>query len=80
MSYVVYGRKDCIWCYRAKMFLEQRNEDFRYIDINDDSRTKAFLASKGFKTVPQIYLDNQHIGGYTDLVSYFGEGSYGDNA
>lgn len=79
MSYVVYGRQDCNWCFRAKKFLEQKKEDFRYIDIDDDARTKAFLVSKGFKTVPQIYLDNEHIGGYTELVAYFEEGSYGDN-
>jgi glutaredoxin len=80
MTYVIYGRENCNWCVRAKNFLEQREEEYRYIDINDDPRTKAFIVSKGFKTVPQIFEDTKHIGGYKELVGHFGEGNYGDNA
>ena len=80
MSYVVYGREDCGWCRMAKQFLGDRQEEFRYIDISQDDLSKAYLQAEGHKTVPQIYANGAHIGGYTDLVSLFGEGSYGDNA
>ena len=50
------------------------------MDINDDPRTKGFIVGKGFKTVPQIFEDTKHIGGYKEVVGHFGEGNYGDNA
>ena len=80
MSYVIYGREDCSYCRMAKQFLGDRQEEFRYIDISQDDLSKAYLQAEGHKTVPQIYANGAHIGGYTDLVSLFGEGSYGDNA
>ena len=46
---------------------------FRYVDINVAGLTKDDLAAKPGKpvtTVPQIFLDEQHIGGCTDFEAY----------
>jgi glutaredoxin 1 len=69
MSYVIYGRENCNWCMSAKKLLEDHGKEYRYIDINEDVLSKAFLVDQGFKTVPQIWLDKDHIGGYSELHS-----------
>jgi glutaredoxin 1 len=79
MTYVIYGRENCGWCVRAKNLLDGLEEDYRYIDINESDLSRAYLIDNGFKTVPQIWLDTKHIGGYTELVSFLDEGAYGDN-
>lgn len=53
----------------AKKLLEDHGKEYRYIDINEDVLSKAFLVDQGFKTVPQIWLDKDHIGGYSELHS-----------
>ncbi|MFM4649062.1 GrxA family glutaredoxin [Aeromonas bivalvium] len=74
----IFGRPGCPYCVRAKMLAEQLREarddfDFNYVDINVAGLTKDDLASKAGKpvtTVPQIFLDEQHIGGCTDFEAY----------
>ncbi|WP_439825723.1 GrxA family glutaredoxin [Aeromonas caviae] len=74
----IFGRPGCPYCVRAKQIAEQLTEErddfeFRYVDINVAGLTKDDLAAKAGKpviTVPQIFLDEQHIGGCTDFEAY----------
>ena len=71
----IFGRPGCPYCVRAKQIAKQLTEDFefRYVDINVAGLTKDDLAAKAGKpvtTVPQIFLDEQHIGGCTDFEAY----------
>ena len=74
----IFGRPGCPYCVRAKQIAEQLTEDrddfeFRYVDINAAGLTKDDLAAKAgvpVNTVPQIFLDEQHIGGCTDFEAY----------
>ncbi|MCH7371766.1 MULTISPECIES: GrxA family glutaredoxin [Aeromonas] len=74
----IFGRPGCPYCVRAKQIAEQLTEErddfeFRYVDINAEGLTKDDLAVKAGKpvtTVPQIFLDEQHIGGCTDFEAY----------
>ena len=58
----------------AEQLTEERDDfEFRYVDINVAGLTKDDLAAKAGKpvtTVPQIFLDEQHIGGCTDFEAY----------
>ncbi|WP_324035553.1 GrxA family glutaredoxin [Aeromonas caviae] len=74
----IFGRPGCPYCVRAKQIAEQLTEErddfeFRYVDINVAGLTKDDLAAKAGKpvtTVPQIFPDEQHIGGCTDFEAY----------
>ena len=65
--YTIYGRPNCGWCVRAKDLLSSNNVEYKYIDIYEDSKSMAWIKEKGYKTVPQIFDDDEHIGGYNDL-------------
>lgn len=78
MLLVIFGRAGCPFCVRAKDLAEtisQKRDDFsyRYVDINAEGITKADLeksVGKPVNTVPQIFLDEQHIGGFTEFDAY----------
>ncbi|ANB70026.1 glutaredoxin [Aeromonas veronii] len=78
MFAVIFGRPGCPYCVRAVQIAEQLTEQrddfkFRYVDIHAEGITKEDLAKSAGKqvnTVPQIFLDEQHIGGCTDFEAY----------
>jgi len=78
MFTVIFGREGCPFCVRAKELAERlktEREDFnfRYVDIIKENVSKADLeksAGKPCPTVPQIFLDQNHIGGFTDFEAY----------
>ncbi|HEH9419486.1 TPA: GrxA family glutaredoxin [Aeromonas sobria] len=78
MFAVIFGRPGCPYCVRAVQVAEQLTEQrddfkFRYVDIHAEGITKEDLAKstgKPVNTVPQIFLDEQHIGGCTDFEAY----------
>lgn len=78
MYTVIFGRSACPYCVRAKKIAQQLKEsqdnfDFRYIDIHREGITKADLektVGKPVLTVPQIFVDKQHIGGCNEFEAY----------
>jgi glutaredoxin 3 len=60
----VYSTDDCPWCDHAKSLLRAGGLDFEEIDITSD-RASALETTKrsGRHTIPQIFIDNVHIGG-----------------
>ncbi len=78
MFAVIFGRPGCPYCVRAKDLAEKLTEDredfsYRYIDIHAEGITKADLektVGKPVETVPQIFLDQQHVGGFTEFEAY----------
>lgn len=66
----------CPYCKRAKELLERKGAEFDYIDITNDQdmRIKVMERAGGQKTVPQIFIDDQHIGGFDDLSALDREG------
>lgn len=78
MFTVIFGREGCPFCVRAKELAERlktERDDFnyRYVDIIKEGVSKADLeksAGKPCPTVPQIFLDQTHIGGFTDFEAY----------
>jgi glutaredoxin 3 len=66
----VYSMQNCPYCVKAKNLLTQRGVPFavEMIDEWPDAQWDALMKKSGMKTVPQIYLDEQLIGGYTQLA------------
>jgi glutaredoxin len=54
---------ECPWCIRVKELLNIYGFDFYELDINNPRLKKEFL-EQGFKTVPQVFFEDKHIGGY----------------
>ncbi|MGX2957081.1 GrxA family glutaredoxin [Ursidibacter arcticus] len=71
----IYGRLTCPYCTRAKALAEKMKAeladfDFEFIDMIAKNISKEDLeprVGKPVATVPQIFLDNQHVGGCTDF-------------
>ncbi|MBZ9556871.1 MULTISPECIES: GrxA family glutaredoxin [Modicisalibacter] len=78
MLTVIFGRPGCPFCVRAKELADQLSnlrDDFsyKYIDIHEEGITKADMEKtigKPVETVPQIFVDQTHIGGFTEFDQY----------
>ena len=67
---IMYSKTDCIYCENASKLFDKLNIPYEKIILDDYEKRNAFYNENNFKTVPQIYINNQHIGGYTDLVKF----------
>ena len=67
----VYSTMFCGYCARAKGLLEKKGIDYVNIDIIEDSskRDEMIERSGGRQTVPQIFIDGEHIGGSDELYA-----------
>ena len=67
---VVYSMLNCPYCVKAKALLSSRGVSFETVMIDDwsDEAWDQFVKKSGMKTVPQIYVDEQLVGGYTQLA------------
>nr|WP_314264638.1 GrxA family glutaredoxin [uncultured Moellerella sp.] len=78
MFTVIFGRPGCPYCVRAKELAQKLKDDrddfdFNYIDIQAEGITKEDLSKtvgKPVETVPQIFIDEKHIGGCTEFEAY----------
>lgn len=66
---IVYSKDYCPYCVRAKNLLKQKGCDFREIDITRDENLQKEMIEKsgGRRTVPQIFINGTHVGGFDDL-------------
>jgi len=69
---LIYTRNNCVWCDRAKNLLKINNLDYEEIDLSDDVLRENFYKkfNNSIKTMPQIFIDNNRIGGFEALVDY----------
>lgn len=64
----VYTKATCPFCHRAKALLQSKGAQFNEIAIdNDPKKREEMIERSGRTTVPQIFIDGQHIGGCDDL-------------
>ena len=66
----IYTTTYCGYCVRAKDLLKRKGVAYEEIDVtsNDDLRSRLVEMSGGQRTVPQIFIGDTHVGGYTDLA------------
>jgi glutaredoxin 3 len=66
----IYTEPFCPYCARALKLLESKGVAFREIDAPSGSAARAEARARSGRTsVPQIFIDGQHIGGCDDLVA-----------
>lgn len=64
----IYTTTYCGYCRQAKHLLEAQEVPFTEIDVSQDDAKRQWLAQvTGQRTVPQIFIGEQPIGGYTEL-------------
>ena len=65
----IYTGPMCNYCEAAKRLLTRNNAPFEEIDVAQVEGAKDEMIQKanGKRTIPQIFFDNQHIGGYAEL-------------
>ena len=69
MNVIIYGKKQCHFCEKAKMVCEQRGFDYQYYQMGKDLQLYLMLTIfPGAKTFPQIIINNTHVGGYTEFM------------
>lgn len=66
----VYTTRICGYCVAAKRLLQRDHIEFEEIDVSHDHDKRIWLAEvSGQRTVPQIFIHEQSIGGYTELAA-----------
>lgn len=67
----IYTTAICPYCVSAKQFLGRKGWDYEEIRIDLDAprREEMLSRSGGRRTVPQIFINDTHIGGFDDLVA-----------
>jgi glutaredoxin 3 len=67
----IYTWQTCPYCIRAKMLLRWKGVPFTEYKIDGDGAARVKMAERanGRRTVPQIFINNQHIGGCDDLYA-----------
>ena len=65
----MYTGPMCNFCEAAKRLLVRNNLNYKEIDISskDGLREEMIKKSNGKRTIPQIFFDEAHIGGYQEL-------------
>ena len=67
---VVYTKSYCPYCDRAKALLQNKGVAFEEVYLDDKPEEYATLKQKtGMMTVPQIFINEQLVGGYTELAA-----------
>ena len=73
---VIYTGPFCNFCSAAKHLLNKKKINFEEIDIgyDDKKREEMLKKSNGSRTVPQIFIDDYHVGGNRELQALNREG------
>ena len=81
MTAIVWSKDNCTFCDQAKALLEQRNIEYEERKIGHGyTREDLLEAVPTARTVPQIFVNKNYVGGFTELRKYIEEtaGGYGD--
>lgn len=67
---VIYTTTICPYCVRAKQLFQRKGVSYREVDVSfDQAERMALVARTKQRTVPQIFINDQHIGGCDDLYA-----------
>ncbi|MDA9591674.1 glutaredoxin 3 [Pelagibacteraceae bacterium] len=73
---IVYTSDNCAFCVQAKKLLQSKGLDFDALNIQRDEnlRSEMLEKSNGMRTVPQIFINDTHVGGYSELSALAASG------
>ncbi|WP_184430929.1 glutaredoxin 3 [Roseospira goensis] len=72
----LYTTPICPFCHRAKQLLQRKGVQYRERNVMLNPGTRAEMVDRagGARTVPQIFINGQHIGGCDELYALDGKG------
>lgn len=72
----IYTATYCGFCHKAKALLDQKGIEYTEYDVTNDQvgREEMTKRTNGAKTIPQIFINNEYIGGCDDLYRLEYEG------
>ncbi|MBM66422.1 MAG: glutaredoxin 3 [Myxococcales bacterium] len=71
----IYTTRICAYCVMAKRLLARLDQEYEEIGVDADHEKRAWLVeATGQRTVPQIFIDGQSIGGYQELAALHQKG------
>ena len=67
----IYTKGYCPYCVRAKSLLDSKNVEYTEykIDMHPELRSSMMERANGGYTVPQIFIDDKHIGGCDEMMA-----------
>ena len=73
---VIYTGPNCNFCSAAKHLLSKKKISYEEIDVgyDENKREEMLKKSNGAKTIPQIFIGEKHVGGYTELKTLENKG------
>ena len=73
----IYGKPQCPYCEQAKQLCEHRDFKYTYKTLGTDYTKEELLEMfPGARTVPQIIVNGQKVGGYDGFQKYLEETNY----
>lgn len=65
----IYTTRTCPFCIAAKALLSSKGAPYEEIDVGADPALRAAMTQRagGRRSVPQIFIGGEHVGGYDDL-------------
>ncbi len=74
---IIYGKPSCGFCTKAKNFCTDRALEFTYKDVMSEAFMDELKEKlPDVRSVPQIFIGTDHIGGYNDLLTYVEDTGY----
>lgn len=73
----IYTTQTCPYCQAAKQLLRKKGVKFTEFDVSADPELRAKMTARagGSRTVPQIFVKGQHVGGCDDLYALDHDGA-----
>ena len=77
MNVKIYSTNWCPYCANTKRFLNEKGIEYEEINLETEGMSREDLEKiTGGRTVPQIVIDGNPIGGYDDLLSLDSDGKF----
>lgn len=71
----IYRTNYCPYCDRAERLFDEMGVDYEEIDVTHDDETRDELLERtGMRTVPQIFIDGEIVGGYDEVRALKSQG------
>jgi len=74
MSIIIYTKENCPWCVKVKALLTEYDDKFIELHLGVDFKRQDIINLIGpdkKPTLPQVIINDNHIGGYEDLLVYY---------
>ena len=76
MKIIIYSKPNCVYCDKSKALVKGLGMTYEEKMFGKDFKSPEELyeaVGKQVRTMPQIIIDEKHIGGYNELVEYFSD-------